>query len=84
MRGYYLPHVKESGFKNPGNFCLWNPESGKIWHMESGIRLKESGIPLTIKIQNPRSTDKYWNTVPWNPESTAWNPVMDSLTWGEY
>ena len=45
--------------------------------MESGIlgfgiwnALKESGVPLTIGIQNPVSTDKYWN-----PESTAWNPV---------
>jgi len=24
------PHVRESGFWNPGNFCLWNLESG-IW-----------------------------------------------------
>ena len=45
--------------------------------MESGIldfgiwnALKESGVPLTIGVQNPVSTDKYWN-----PESTAWNPV---------
>ena len=22
------PYVKESGFQNLGNFCLWNPESG--------------------------------------------------------
>ena len=32
--------------------------------MESGIQLKESGIPLPIGIQNPSSTDKYWNIVP--------------------
>ena len=32
--------------------------------MESGMQLKESGIPLTIVIQNPSSTDKYWNPVP--------------------
>ena len=48
--------------------------------MESGIQLKESGIPLTIGIQNVRSTAKVWN-----PESTAWNleskTVLDSLTW---
>ena len=40
------------GFQNPGNFCFWNPA------LDSGIRLKESGIPLTIGIRNPRSTDK--------------------------
>ena len=28
-------------------------ETGKILLMESGIQLKESGIPLTIVIQNP-------------------------------
>ena len=31
------------------------PES---WALESGLQLKESGIPLTIRIQNPSSTDK--------------------------
>ena len=39
-------------------FCLWNPES---WVLESRIQLYESGIPLTTEIQNPSSTDKYWN-----------------------
>ena len=29
--------------------------------MLSGVKLKESGIPLTIGIQHPSSTDKYWN-----------------------
>ena len=40
-----------------GNFiwCRWNTES---WALESGIQLKESRIPLTIRIQNPSSTDK--------------------------
>ena len=50
------PHVRES-------FCLLNPESGNILHVESGIlglripkiQLKKSGIPLTIGIQNPES-----------------------------
>ena len=31
------------GIRNPRNFCLWNPES---WVFESGIQLKESGIPI--------------------------------------
>ena len=70
------PHTRESEFWNPGNFCLWNPRS---WVLESGIHLKESGILLTIRIQNPSSTDKYWNR-----ESTAWNSesknVLDCFT----
>ena len=38
-------------------------ESGKFLLVESGIQLKESGIPLTIKIQNPLSTNKVCNPV---------------------
>ena len=51
----------QSRVRNLGNLCSWNPES---WVLETGIQLKESGIPLTIGIQNPSSTDKYWNPVP--------------------
>ena len=65
---------------------MWIPESGKFLLAESGIQensvlvksgiqLKEFGIPLTTGIQNPRSTDIYWN-----PESKT---VLDSLTWGK-
>ena len=35
---------RESGFRNPENFCF---------SVESGIQLKESEIPLIIGIQNP-------------------------------
>ena len=38
-----------------GKFCLWNVES---WVLESGIQLKESGIPLTIGIRYPSSSAK--------------------------
>ena len=38
-------HVRESRFRNPEN-------------LESGIQFKEFGIPLTIEIRNPSSTDK--------------------------
>ena len=43
------------GFRKPGKFCSWNQKSLAL---ESGIQLKESGIPLTIGIRNPSSTDK--------------------------
>ena len=62
-----------------------NPES---WALESRIQLKESGIPLTIGIQNPSSTDKeseiqYLESggihgVESSPESRIQNP---SLSW---
>ena len=47
----WWPHLREFGFWNQGIFSLWNPES---WVLASGIKLKESGIPLNID---------------WNPES---------------
>ena len=64
--------------RDPWNFCLWNPESVKLLLVESRIRLKESGIPLTIEIQNPSSTDKDWNTVPgiWNQLRGIQNPKL--------
>ena len=43
-----------------GTFLPWNQES---WAVESGIQLKESGIPLTIGIQNQSPSDKDWNPV---------------------
>ena len=49
------PHVRESGFRNLGNVCLWDPES---WALESGIQHKESGMPLKTAIRNPGSTGK--------------------------
>ena len=68
---------KGIGIPESGKFCPWNPELGKIflwnpksWPSESRIQLKESGISLTIGIQNPSSPDKEWNSVPgiWNPQ----------------
>ena len=71
------------GIRNLGNFCLCNPES---WALETGIQLQESGIPLTIGIRNPSSTEKDVESSTWNPEPTNLNPesktVLDSLTWG--
>ena len=65
------------GFRDPEKFRLSNQES---WALESGIQLKESGIPLTTKFRWQRLESSTWN-----PESTAWNPesktVLDSLIW---
>lgn len=63
-RQYHQVIIREifaCGIQNPRKFCLWNLESRAL---ESKIQLKESGIPLTIGIQNPRSTVKDWNLVP--------------------
>ena len=43
------------------NFFWWNPES---WALELGIQLKESGIPLTIGIRTPSSSNIDQNPVP--------------------
>ena len=69
------PHVRKSRFRNPGKFCLWNPES---WALESGKQPKESGILLTIGIRNPSSTDKDCNLVPGiqNPRCAIQNPRL--------
>ena len=60
------PHVRQSGFQNPGNFCFRNLKS---WALESGIHPKESEMPVTFEIWDRSST---WGIR--NPESTAWNP----------
>ena len=85
------PHLKKYGFQNPKNFWSWNPQSGKIWIMESGIL--GFGIRNTARgIQNPAND---WNAeyriqVPltkiWNPGTDIGNPGRgirnpDSLTW---
>ena len=54
-----------------GKICLWNPES---WVLESGIQLKESGIPQIFCIRNPISIDKRLESSNWKLESTVWNP----------
>ena len=59
------PHLRESGFRDPRNSCFWNPKSGKFvlvelksWALDSEIQLKIPGIPQTIGIRNPSSSDK--------------------------
>ena len=48
-------HVRESGFWNPWNFCLWNLES---WVLECGVQLNESGILLRIGVQSKVPLEK--------------------------
>ena len=49
-----LAPVRESRFRIPWNFCLWNPVPGEVLLVEPGIQLKESGILPRIRIRNPR------------------------------
>ena len=74
---FLSPHVRESRFRNPGNFCLWNPKS---WIF---------GMRNPTNDWNPESKF-YWKILEsssWNPKSTAWNPesktVLDFLTWDD-
>ena len=41
-------HVSESEFRNPGNFCLWNPDFGR-WNLEYSSRNPESHQRLESK-----------------------------------
>ena len=61
-----------------GKMCLWNPES---WALESGIQLKKSGLPLTIEIQSPSSTDKDLKPVAGirNPRRGIQNPRVSFI-----
>ena len=71
-------HVRESGFQNPGIFCLWNPESGNFLLVESGIlglgiRNTAQGIRNPTNDCNPESKF-HWQRLEsstWKPESTA-------------
>ena len=85
----YIAHLMESGFRNNGNFCLWNTESGKSLLSSCGIWNTAQGIRNLTNDCNPESTF-HWQrseSTTWNLESTAWNPesktALDSLTLGE-
>ena len=41
-----------AGISEIRNFCLWNPQS---WALQSGMQLKESGIPITTRNPNASS-----------------------------
>ena len=66
------------GIRDIEYILLVDPES---WALKSGIQIKESGLSLTIGIQNPNSTDKDWNPVPgiWNTRRGIQNPGQSSI-----
>ena len=58
---------------------IWENLLVESWALESGIQLKESGIPLTIGIRNPSSKFQWLESgihAMRNPESKS---VLDSL-----
>ena len=80
------PRLRECGFRNPINFCWWNPESGKLL---ADSAILGFGIRNPSKDLNPESKF-HWQRLEsstWNPEFTACYPesktVLDSLTWGD-
>ena len=73
--GCVLPPVRESAFRNPADFCLWNWESWKALHVESGIL---APVDSAIHRINCYPVDKYYEiqllstlctTGPWALES---------------
>jgi len=56
MRGNVLSYKKSSHRVGESGFRI--RENPEFWALEHKIQLKESGIPLTIGIQNPSSTEK--------------------------
>ena len=57
---YTSLHVRQWNPESSEKLFLWNwkSRSWESWTWESGIQLKKFGIPLTIEIRNPSSTNK--------------------------
>ena len=53
--GFRDPGIFSFGIQNPENSCLLDLQS---WTLESAVHVKETGIPQTIGIPNPSSTEK--------------------------
>ena len=68
-----LPHVRESGIRNPANFCCWNMESRGL---ESGIHNGlESGIHYGMESGSHYDMDSGIQKVGIrNPEAGIRNP----------
>ena len=77
--------INQNHWRNPGYFCLWNPESRKILY----FRNTAQGIRKSTNDWNPEF-DFYWQILESrtsNLDSTARKPesktVLDSLSWGD-
>ena len=66
-------HVRESGFWNLRNFCLWNPESGKF--CESGILAFE----IQSAAQRIRNATNDWNLQSIQVSMSKINLVSENL-----
>ena len=78
--------VRKSGFQNAGKVCLWNPESGKILLIESGIqgiRNLTKRLESRIRVPLTKTGIQYLESesMVWNPESKT---VLDSLIWSYF
>ena len=69
---FLSPNVRKSRFRNLGTFACGIQNHAFL----------ESGIPLTIRIQNLSSTEKYWNPVPGirNPQRGIQNPRLSWIS----
>ena len=67
-------HVRESGIRNPANFCSRNPESTMVWNPESTLVWN----PESRRLESGKGLDL--DSGCWDPESRTF---LDSLTWGE-
>lgn len=85
------PHVRESGLRNMGNFCLWDPESGKNkllvygqnrwkWNQKYSSRNLES-LWLESRIQAllTETEIKYLQSQIQNPR-LSWIPLHEAAT----
>ena len=72
-------HALSSSSHHPGNFCLWDPESAKIFFVESGIQ----GIGIRNTAKGIRNSTKDWNLESkfncQRLESSTWNPEFAAL-----
>ena len=62
IREIFACGIRNPEIWNPGNFCSWNPESGKVLLVKSGIRKI-----FAREIRNPG------NFCLWNPNPWLWN-----------
>ena len=69
-----MPNLRESGIRNPGNFCLWNLESNKfLLRNPECWKIYESGIREIFASQSGILGFGIWNTA-----QGIRNPTNDS------